>query len=70
MLADAVLDGVLRQKLVVDEQVVGHLRAFNVAVDVPTVSVHFEQKVKVIPFVGDVGLQADDPRGKRTSAHC
>ena len=60
MLADAVLDGVLRQKLVVDEEVVGHLRAFHVAVDVPSIPFHLEYKVKVISFVADVRLQVSE----------
>ena len=66
VLADAVLGGALSPQLVVDEEVVGHLRALHVAVDVASVPVHFEQQVKVVPFVGDVRLQADGTTVRRS----
>jgi hypothetical protein len=54
--ADAVLRRALCQQLVVHEEVVRHLRPLHVAIDMTPVTFIFEQKVKVVTFICDVGL--------------
>lgn len=59
MITEAVLHGLPRTQLIIDEEVVGHLTALHVAVHVHTVIIEVENKVEVESLVRDVGLETE-----------